>query len=104
MKQLKIINASITKQQALELLDQNHLKATYYKVPQCENKELAEAMRLMSGLGYIIQHCSDSSLVGSFLNASSVSDDVNKKEGKAGNNIIHLFVETTHQETDPDLN
>jgi len=91
MKQLKIIDASITKQQALEILKQNHLKAAYYKVPQGDNKELAEAMRLLSGLGYIIQHSSDNRLVGSFLNP--VSTDSYSEDKMTGDNIIQLFFE-----------
>ncbi len=98
MKQLKIINASITKQQALEILDQNDLKAAYYKVPQGDNKELAEAMRLLSGLGYVIQHCSDNRLIGSFLNPVSVSIGSNPEDKIAGDNIIKLFFEDMNQE------
>lgn len=97
MKQLKIINASITKQQALEILDQNNLKAAYYKVPQGDNKELAEAMRLLSGLGYIIQHRNDDRLVGSLINPLSVSVDKNPEDGVTGDNIIRIFFEDSHQ-------
>jgi len=99
MKQLKIINASITKQQALEILDQNNLKAAYYKVPQGDNKELAEAMRLLSGLGHIILNSSDNRLVGSFLNPVSVSTGSNPEDRMAGDNIIQLFFEDLNQES-----
>ena len=98
MKQLKIINASITKQQALEILDQNDLKAAYYKAPQGDNKELAEAMRLLSGLGYIIQNSSDNRVVGSFLNPVSVSTDNHQEDKMTGDNIIKLFFEDLNQE------
>jgi len=99
MKQLKIINASITKQQALKILDQNNLKAAYYKVPQGDNKELAEAMRLLSGLGYIIQNSSDNRLIGSFLNPVSVSTSRNPENRMTGDNIIKLFFEDLNQES-----
>jgi len=92
MKQLKIINASITKQQALEILDQNNLKASFYRVPQGEDQELSEAMRLLSGLGYIIQHRSDNRLVGALVNATSVSaDDSSKQDEFVEPNIIRLL-------------
>ncbi len=100
MKQLKIINASITRQRAFEILDQNELKAAYYKVPQGENKELAEAMRLLSGLGYIIQHRSDNRLVGTLINPSSVSTDTHPESDEiTATNIIRLFFDEYDQGT-----
>ncbi len=97
MKQLKIIDASITKKQALDILEQHELNAVFYKVPQGDDKELAEAMRLLSGLGYIIKHHSDNRLVGSFVKPSSVSIDMcHENSEEFGTNIIQLFFDKHH--------
>ena len=97
MKQLKIIDASITKKQALDILEQHDLNAVFYKVPQGDDKELAEAMRLLSGLGYVIKQCSDNRLVGSFVKPSSVSIGMNTESGdELGSNIIQLFFDKHH--------
>jgi len=91
MKQLKIIDASITKQQAFDILEQHELDAVFYRVPQGDDKELAEAMRLLSGLGYLIKHQSNDHLVGSFIKPS-VSTDTNSESDKTfESNIIQLF-------------
>jgi len=91
MKQLKIIDASITKQQAFDILEQHELDAVFYRVPQGDDKELAEAMRLLSGLGYVIKHQSNNQLVGSFIKSSVSTDTYIENDKTFESNIIQLF-------------
>jgi len=93
MKQLKIINASITKQQAFDILEQHELDAVFYKVPQGDDKVLAEAMRLLSGLGYLIKYQSNNHLVGSFVKPSVSADTHSENDKTLESNIIQLFSE-----------
>lgn len=66
-KQYRVIDASMGIDEALELIQQNNMTAEYYQVPQGDDLKLAEAMRLLSGLGYVLKHQSSGLVVGRFI-------------------------------------
>jgi len=65
-KQFRVIDASISKEKALEILAKHNLYAEQYCVAQGADSELAEAMRLLSGLGCVIKHNESNLVAGRF--------------------------------------
>lgn len=65
-KQFRVIDAAMSESEALSVLRQHGLYAEYYRVSQGDDHKLAEALRLLSGLGCQIKCDDHDHILGSF--------------------------------------
>jgi len=65
-KQYRVIDAAMSVSEALSVLSQHDMYAEFYRVSQGDDLELAEATRLLSGLGCVIKQNETDFVVGRF--------------------------------------
>jgi len=74
-KQYRVIDASMGLSEALDCIKRNNMTAAFYQVPQGDDIELAEAMRLLSGMGYVLKHRDTGLTVGKFVSPDNSQSD-----------------------------
>ena len=85
-----IESTMMSRLQALRILEKHGLYAEYYQAPQGEDFELAEAMKLLEGLGFVIRDKKSDLMIGKFIEAEPFHGGNANNKGQDIDSVIPI--------------